>query len=96
MERLTFYAKGRHWLVFGYSGSAGSNHRHHKYCSSTDGITWTSPSTMCSAATWAGADLSVWIDGDDIHYVRSYLTASGGDPPTYRTVSYTHLRAHET
>jgi hypothetical protein len=58
-QRKSFYANGRFWVFY----SDGSNM---VYRTSSDGITWTSPTTVRTANI--GYKFSVWFDGTYLHY----------------------------
>jgi hypothetical protein len=64
-QRKSFYASGRFWVFY----SDGTNM---VYCSSVDGINWTSPTTVrpCTLSNM----FSVWFDGTYVHY--AYANAS--------------------
>jgi hypothetical protein len=58
-QRKSFYANGRFWVFY----SDGSNM---VYRTSTDGLTWSSATTVRAAAN--GYYFSVWFDGTYLHY----------------------------
>jgi hypothetical protein len=58
-QRKSFYANGRFWVFY----SDGTNM---VYCTSTDGSTWTSPTTVRTATF--GYMFSIWFDGTYLHY----------------------------
>jgi hypothetical protein len=59
-QRKSFYANGRFWVFY----SDGS---YMVYATSTDGSTWTSPTTVTLAGQ--GFYFTVWFDGTYLHYV---------------------------
>jgi hypothetical protein len=65
-QRKTFYANGRFWVFY----VAGTNM---VYRTSTDGLTWTPPTTIRSAVY--GYSFSVWFDGTYFHYAYAYSTS---------------------
>jgi len=65
-QRKSFYANGRFWVFYCKDGS------NMVYCTSTDGSTWTSPTTVRAASY--GDRFSVWFDGTYLHY--AYASAS--------------------
>jgi len=69
-QRKSFYANGRFWVFY----CNGSNI---VYCTSTDGLTWSTPATIRACAY--GHYFSVWFDGTYLHYVYVY-----GAPIYYR------------
>ena len=62
-QRKSFYAAGRFWVFY----SDGANM---VYCTSTDGLNWTSPETVRLSAT-RGHRFSIWFDETYLHYVYS-------------------------
>jgi hypothetical protein len=69
-QRKSFYANGRYWVFWGGYYSGGTNYM--VYSTSTDGITWSSATTVRAAAY--GYLFSVWFDGTYLHYAY----AAGG------------------
>jgi hypothetical protein len=65
-QRKTFYANGRFWVFY----SDGTNM---VYCTSTDGSTWTSATTVRAAIQ--GILFSVWFDGTYLHYAYAYASS---------------------
>jgi len=61
-QRKTFYKLGRHW-VFYVDGIFI------KFSSSTDGVTWATPTDIASGTM--GRQFSVWLDGNYVHLTRS-------------------------
>jgi len=59
-QRKCFYANGRFWVFFTKGGYMG-------YCSSPDGINWSSFTNVRSLSY--GYMFSVWFDGYHVHYV---------------------------
>ena len=58
-QRKSFYANGRFWVFY----SSGTNM---VYCTSTDGTTWTSATTVRAASY--GYRFSIWFDETYLHY----------------------------
>jgi hypothetical protein len=58
-QRKSFYANGRFWVFY----SDGTNM---VYCTSTDGSTWSSATTVRAAVV--GSFFSIWFDGTYLHY----------------------------
>jgi hypothetical protein len=81
-QRKTFYANGLFWVFY----SDGTNM---VYRTSTDGSTWTSPTTVRAAAY--GYMFSVWFDGTYLHY--AYASTSSiyyrrGTPNSDGTITW--------
>jgi hypothetical protein len=64
--RKCFYANGRFWVFY----SDGSNM---VYCTSTDGITWSSPIAVRFCTS--GDQFSIWFDGTYLHYAYAASTS---------------------
>jgi len=77
-QRKTFYANGRFWVFY----SDGTNM---VYRTSTDGSTWTSPTTITSCS--AGYGFSIWFDGTYLHYARGSFYRKG-TPNADGTISW--------
>jgi hypothetical protein len=65
-QRKSFYANGRFWVFW----SDGTNM---VYATSTDGSTWTSPTTVRACSN--GNYFSVWFDGTYLHYAYAYSSS---------------------
>jgi hypothetical protein len=65
-QRKSFYANGRYWVFY----SDGANI---VYCTSTDGSTWTSPTTVRACSY--GQYFSVWFDGTYLHYAYAFSSS---------------------
>ena len=62
--RKSFFQDGYYWTFF-HNGSKTV------YSSSSDGISWSSP-TFCTNGSIAGAYFSTWSNDSSVHYVLSY------------------------
>ncbi len=69
IQRKSFYAAVRFWVFY----SAGGNM---VYCTSTDGLNWTTPTTV--RACLNGYNFSIWFDGTYLHYAYAPLSVVGG------------------
>ena len=72
-QRKSFYANGRFWVFF----SDGTNM---VYCTSTDGTTWSTATTVRACSS--GAYFSIWFDGTYLHY--AYAPGTNGGDLMYR------------
>jgi len=72
-QRKCFCANGRFWVFY----SDGTNM---VYSTSTDGLTWSSPTTVRPCDS--GGKFSVWFDGTYVHY--AYSSEEAGSPLYYR------------
>ena len=84
-QRKCFYANGRFWVFY----SDGTNL---VYCTSLDGMSWTSPTTIRACA--GGNHFSIWFDDTYLHYV--YCSASSlyyrrGTPDSDGSISWSAL-----
>jgi len=61
-QRKCFYTQGKFWVFY----SDGTNL---VYCTSANGTTWNSPTTV--RAGFYGHFFSIWFDGTYVHYVHS-------------------------
>jgi hypothetical protein len=64
-QRKSFHASGLHWIFY-------SDHANMVYKTSTDGITWSSPTAVREALY--GYLFSVWFDGTIVHYAYRDVT----------------------
>jgi hypothetical protein len=81
-QRKTFYANGRFWAFY-------SNGTNMVYCTSTDGLTWTSPTTVRFSSL--GYRFSVWFDGTYLHYAyadNSQIYYRRGTPNSDGTITW--------
>ena len=77
----SFYANGRFWVV--YNDSTNEVYR-----TSTDGLTWTSPTAIRTATA---SYFNIWFDGTYLHYVyamSSSLYYRRGTPNSDGTISW--------
>ena len=64
-QRKCFYANGRFWVFY-------SNGTNMVYCTSLDGVSWTSPTTIRACVT--GGQFCIWFDDTYLHYVYATST----------------------
>lgn len=77
-QHITCYAAGRHWIFY-----ADKTNNKRMFTSSLDGVDWKEGLIATNVQTSSGgADFSIAVDGNIIHYVRAY--AFGGTVPKYR------------
>jgi hypothetical protein len=82
-QRKSFYANGRFWVFY----SDGANM---VYRTSTDGSTWTSPTTV-RQYVYYGYAFSVWFDGTYVHYAyasESSIYYRRGTPNSDGTITW--------
>ena len=81
LERNLWFANGSYWAFFGQGVPA----KRTVYSSSTDGITWSTPTYICDGHTYGGgADFCSWTYEDLVHTIWSYPDIYGGRDSEYR------------
>jgi len=84
-QRKCFYAKGLHWVFFG-------DGEYMAYATSSDGVTWSSPTQVRTVEEGSGREFSIWFDGIYVHYAvhkdRSEYNPRTGTTTTYYEIYY--------
>ncbi|GAG96051.1 unnamed protein product, partial [marine sediment metagenome] len=81
-SRQTAYASNRFWVFFGRELIGGTSPEIH-YTSSVDGVSWETSTKVCDGHDSAGAEFSIWVEGNDVFYVSAYGHTWGGYDPLY-------------